>query len=204
MAGKWSCKKFILLFTQSSPLNFQVFLSQFSMGTDSDYFCLDCFPTGSCFSLLQNIEQFSKNLSIENFLHQLSVFSATSIFQFLYVSQFILLSCIIFLLLAKINGPLQEKCIFWYEKELFFSRRKRNSTLLRYRVEKNETESNPWNLFVIMRVTIVNYHSINSYGAVKTPLVIGDRCDDVVVVLIAAMLNKRWSWLCLWSWLWLW
>ena len=162
MAGKYSCKKLILFFTQSSPLHFQVFLSQFSMGTNSDYFCLDCFPTASCFSLLQNIEQFSQNLSIESFLHQLFVCSATSIFPFPHISQFILLSCIIFLLLAKINGPLQEKCIFWYEKELFFSRRKRNSNLLRYLAEKNEIESNPWNSFVIMRMTIFHYHSIDN------------------------------------------
>ena len=38
---------------------------------------------------------------------------------------------------------------------------------------------------------------INSYGAVKTPLVIGDRGENVVVVSIMVMLNKRWSWLCL-------
>ena len=40
---------------------------------------------------------------------------------------------------------------------------------------------------MVMRVTIVHYHSINSYGAVKNQLVIGDRGDDVVVVLIVAI-----------------
>ena len=163
--SKWpenTAVKSLFCFIHNRPLHFQVFLSQFSMGTNSVYFCLDCFPTASCFSLLQNIEQFSQNLSIESFLHQLFVCSATSTFPFLHVTQLILLSCIIFLLLAKINGPLQEKCIFWYEKELFFSRRKRNSTLLRYLAEKDEIESDPWNSFVIMRMTIFHYHLINS------------------------------------------
>ena len=36
-------------------------------------------------------------------------------------------------------------------------------------------------------MTIVHYHSFNSYGDVQTPLVIGDRGDNVVVVSIVAI-----------------
>ena len=67
------------------------------------------------FLCYKTLNSFPRTFRLKAFCINFSFCTATSIFPYLRISKFILLSCIIFLLLAKINGPLQEKCIFRYE-----------------------------------------------------------------------------------------